>query len=511
MTQARPPAVLLARLTGWRAAAVAFAVGAVAGLGQAPFSLWLAAPLGLACLAVLIAIAPDRRAATIRAWAGGAGHFALSLHWIVEPFFVDAARHGWMAPFALILFAGGLALFWAAAGWASHWSARSAALRALAFAPALVLSEAARGSVLTGFPWAFPGHALIDTPWLGLSSLAGAHGLTLVVAGVASIWAASAITPRGWPVAVGAAALLFVPWVLPSSEAPVAGDTAPVVRLIQPNAPQHLKWLPDMVPVFWQRGRDLTARAPDPALGAPELVIWPETSLPVPLGRSDAARLQLSVAAADAPVLIGAQRIVDFSARNSLALVGPSGSLAAVYDKHHLVPFGEYLPFEGIADRFGIRALAAVLPGGYGAGGGPLSDDLLRGDLPRLHPGCRRAARLDGACHQRRVVRHVLRPLAAPRAGPPTRRRAGAACAQGGQYRRVRGDRCKGPCARRPAAGGGGVSRHTSATRITAHGLRAFRRWAGSSADGDPHRRGNAGRPASKGPLNPTPRTRKAR
>jgi apolipoprotein N-acyltransferase len=73
----------------------------------------------------------------IRSWAGGAGYFALTLHWIVEPFMVDAARHGWMAPFALVFFAGGLALFWAAAGWAAVRLAKAPVARALAFAPAL--------------------------------------------------------------------------------------------------------------------------------------------------------------------------------------------------------------------------------------------------------------------------------------------------------------------------------------------------------------------------------------
>src|SRR6056297_3703488 len=99
-----------------------------------------------------------------------------------------------------------------------------------------------------------------------------------------------------------------------------------------------------MIPVFWQRGRDLTARAPDPDLGPPDLIVWPETSLPVLLERSDAARVQLSVAAGGAPVLIGAQRVEGFAARNSLALVDGGGALASVYDKHHLVPFGNTCP-----------------------------------------------------------------------------------------------------------------------------------------------------------------------
>jgi apolipoprotein N-acyltransferase len=366
----------LVGIRGRTAVLLAALAGAFAGLGQAPFGLWLATPVGLAGLVVLVVTAPSRRSGLLRSWVGGAGHFALTLHWIVEPFMVDAARHGWMAPFALVLFAFGLALFWAAAAWVSLTLSDRPVSRALAFAPVLTLAEAARGTVLTGFPWAFPGHALIDTPWLPVAAVTGAHGLTLLICGVAVVWAACVLVPRAWPVAVAALAVLAVPYALPRpSAAPPAAD-APVIRLVQPNAPQHLKWLPDMIPVFWQRGRDLTAAPPDPELGAPDLVIWPETSLPVLLDRSDASRVQLATAAGGADVLIGSQRVVGFRARNSLALVAADGSLASVYDKHHLVPFGEYLPLQGLADRMDIAALAAVFPGGYSPGDGPAVFDL---------------------------------------------------------------------------------------------------------------------------------------
>ena len=96
-----------------RAMALSALAGALAALAQAPFNLW---PLGLAAFAALFALfrasaARGGRRAWWAGWAAGAGYFAAGQFWIVEPFFVDAAHHGWMAPFALIFLAGGLALF----------------------------------------------------------------------------------------------------------------------------------------------------------------------------------------------------------------------------------------------------------------------------------------------------------------------------------------------------------------------------------------------------------------
>ncbi|RMD95733.1 MAG: apolipoprotein N-acyltransferase, partial [Alphaproteobacteria bacterium] len=87
--------------------------GALAAAGQAPLALPWATLAGLGALLFLHLRAPGPAAAAWLGWGGGAGYFAASMFWIVEPFLVDVARHGWMAPFALVGLAGGLALFWA--------------------------------------------------------------------------------------------------------------------------------------------------------------------------------------------------------------------------------------------------------------------------------------------------------------------------------------------------------------------------------------------------------------
>lgn len=359
------------------AVAVAMLGGALAALGQAPFDLWPLAPLGLGAIIWLCASVQTPRRAGMLGLAGGFGYFAVALHWLVEPFLVDAATHGWMAPFALILFALGMAVFWAlgtfgaARLWPVGW------MRVLAIAPVLMLAEAVRGTVLSGFPWAMPGHALIGSPYLALSGWGGGLGLTLLVLAVAALLAGLAMRPRGWFWAGLVWAVFTLPITLPAPQPMQAVQGAPTIRLVQPNAPQHLKWLPEMVPIFWQRGLDLTAAAPASAdMPPPDLVVWPETSLPVLLGRSDAARARLALAAGGAQVVIGAQRFEGLFARNALVQLDGAGEIVTIYDKHRLVPFGEYMPARALFDRLDIVGLAQILPVGYAPGPGPQVLDL---------------------------------------------------------------------------------------------------------------------------------------
>jgi apolipoprotein N-acyltransferase len=345
--------------------------GAGAGLGLAPFDLWPVSLLAFAGMIWIAGRAETSRTAGLRLWLAGTAYFAVTLHWIVEPFFVDAPRHGWMAPFALGLMAGGMALFWGLAGWgAVRLVPRSGAARVWAIAGALTGAEALRAVIFTGFPWAHPGHVLISSELLAVSAWVGPHGLTALVLFTGAAIAHLATRPRPVLAILPALSVIALGMIPLAPPAPPVPPDAPVVRLIQPNAPQHLKWLPEMIPVFFERGLDLTASPPDPALGAPDLVIWPETSLPVSLGRSDAVRAEMARAAGGAAIAVGAQRFDGVRARNTLALLDAEGRIAARYDKHHLVPFGEYMPFGDLMAELGIFGLAATA-GGYSAGPGP--------------------------------------------------------------------------------------------------------------------------------------------
>lgn len=340
--------------------------GFAAALGQAPWGLWYVA---LPAFAIGIGVIARASRPFWVALAFGTAHFAVSLHWIVEPFLVDAAATGWMAPIALVAIALGFGLFWAIAGSLG----RRLTGAPLGVALALAAVELLRSYVLTGFPWALPGHVLIASPALPTASFVGAHGL-----GLAVLLGAALIVSQGTVRRAGGLAL----WVLPLGlgaampPAPDVANDAPVVRLIQPNAPQHQKWDPDFRQVFFRRGLAATAAAPDGP--APALVVWPETALPELLRFSETVRPMISRAAGGQPVLVGAQRYDDDRRpRNSLVmLTGEDGEIAQVHDKYRLVPFGEYLPFEAALNSIGIGAFAAQLAGGYAPGDGPVLIDV---------------------------------------------------------------------------------------------------------------------------------------
>jgi len=363
-----------------RQAALALGAGVALALAQVPFSVW---PLGLAALMLatrLVATAASPRQGMWRALAFGVGHFAVALHWIVEPFLIDAARDGWMAPFALAFLALGLSLFWALAGWAAvRLGGSGRAARALAFALTLTAAEVARGHILTGFPWALPGHIWIGFAPMQGAALVGAYGLTLLTL----VATALAITGRGGAMA-GVAILgtlaAFGLWQ-GSRPIPPAPD-APVIRIVQPNAAQELKWDPVHAQAFFDRLLTLTATPADPP---PDLVVWPETAVDFLLNRPGFGLDAITAAAGGAMVAFGVQRTEGARGFNSLAVLDPEGFVRVVYDKHHLVPFGEYIPFGDVLyDRFGISAFAAAQGQGYTPGPGPMTLDL--GPLGRVMP-----------------------------------------------------------------------------------------------------------------------------
>ncbi len=347
---------------GWFLALLA---GVVAALGQAPFGLWPATLIGLALGFWLIGGAGRARRAAWLGWAFGLGHFALTFIWIVQPFLVDVERHGWMAPFALFFMAGGMALFWAAAGWLQH------RLRAgwAGFAIAFGLAELARGHVLTGLPWGGPGLVWIDTPVAQLAAVVGVSGLSVLSFGFAAgLVSALRVRSRGGLAGLaGGGVLAVVAGVWLGAGVPVDAQEVRL-RLVQPNAPQHLKWDRDWVGIFFDRAMRLSA---NPAEGAPpDLVIWPETSIPSLLGQAPAYEASAIASAAPAPLVAGVRRVDGTRIYNSLVVYTGEGAPAIIYDKHHIVPFGEYIPLGDMLARFGIHGLAAGEGDGYSRGPG---------------------------------------------------------------------------------------------------------------------------------------------
>jgi apolipoprotein N-acyltransferase len=380
----------------WKARLAAIAAGLAAAAAFPPFGL-LPGLLGYAVLLRLLDAEGPRplRQAFFRGWLAGVGYFALSVWWITEPFLVEPEIHGWMAPFALLLMAGGLALFWGLAGLVYRLARPTGPLRVLVFAGALTLTEWLRGHVLTGFPWNLPGEtwAAGSAPSQA-AALVGAYGLTWITlalaAGVALLVEA---TPRRTRIVAGGVLLAGLVGLYGLGSARLAGARppepgAPLVRLVQANIDQKEKWRPENLEGVFQSYLTLTDQ---PAARRPDIVVWPEGALPAVIDElmSPASPYPARLAAALAPgqtLMMGANRAGpgpggEVAYFNSLvafrreALFDPAAPLAGlrvtgIYDKHRLVPFGEFLPFGKLATRFGIRSLVHM-PDDFTAGPDP--------------------------------------------------------------------------------------------------------------------------------------------
>ena len=347
-----------------RSTVLALLGGSAAALGHAPFHLWFVAVPGFVALFWAVADAGTRRRAFWTAWCAGSAYFAITMHWIVEPFLVDAATHGWMAPGALVLMAGGLALFWGLAGWLSHWLAPSATWRAVVFALFLTAAELVRGHIFTGFPWAMPAYIWAETPLRISVAYLGSYGLTAVTLIAAAFVATQPGRLLGPVIGIALFAAVFGLGQFrlnDGSNETLLGK----VGLVHPNVPQREKWSREKVPGHLQRLEDLT-REMTSAAEPVDMVVWPEVAVVYPLQAAEGILASVSQVADGTPILLGINRREGEDWFNSMIRLDPNGRVGSIYDKVHLVPFGEYIPF-----RLGIlRAMAATTSNGFSAGDG---------------------------------------------------------------------------------------------------------------------------------------------
>ncbi|MBI1404685.1 MAG: apolipoprotein N-acyltransferase [Caulobacter sp.] len=384
----------------WRARLLALGAGVAAALAHPPFGL-LPGLLGYGLLMHLVDEADGQRplrSAFLRGWLAGTAYFAIGTWWVAEAFLVDIAAHGWMAPFAVTFMAGGIGLFWGAAMVLYRWARVAGPWRVVVFAGAFTALEWVRGHVLTGFPWNLPGETWRAGSAASQSAaIFGAYGLTFVTLAIAA-------TPalllrergRGARIAQGIAAATLTAMIIFGavrlSRAPAPAAAAPLIRIVQANVPQEAKYDPKIFTKIFSGYLALTRQEGE---ATPDIIIWPEGAVPALIDDylAPGTWTRSAITRALKPgqtLLVGAARYEGLPEApryfNSLVAVRREGddlAVLGVYDKHRLVPFGEYLPLDSLLSPLGVKNLVKI---GDGFAAGPAPRPLALPGLPVMQP-----------------------------------------------------------------------------------------------------------------------------
>ena len=376
---------------GWKRALIAFTAGALSALAMAPFNAWPVLFLTFPVVVFLIdgAGAGRLRGVPAAALAGfwfGLGYFVPGLYWIGYAFLVDASTFGWLLPFAVLGLPAYLALFTAFGFALARLLWTRDASRVISLAISLTLSEWLRGHLLTGFPWNAFGYALSEPLALAqTASLVGLWGLTFLSV---AIFASPAVLVDGrsrgrrpWLAPVAALLVLVAMGIFGAvrlSQHPTQMVADVKLRIMQPNLQQDVKFNYAAKADVMQKYLTLSDRAAGPSstgVRDASILIWPESAFPFFLTREADAMAQIAGLLPKGTVLItGSVRAPDVPpgtritrAYNSIYVINHDGSVLSIYDKLHLVPFGEYLPFQDWLEALGLEQLTKI-QGGFIAG-----------------------------------------------------------------------------------------------------------------------------------------------
>ncbi len=329
------------------------AAGAVLTAAFAPYHIHAAAFVALAIHFGLIQRARSGRQAFAIGWLFAVGHHGTALGWIANALLVDATRFAALIPLAKLGIPAYLGLYTGALAWLVFRSRFRDGAAALLFAALWILAEYGRSLLFLPFPWNLAGYVWADVPVISQSvAVLGTPGLGLVTVFLAALLAlpfcgVPVRECRPWGQAAALIAALLVACGTVRMVRASNDDQGITLRLVQPNIPQDLKWDPDTLEHNFQRLLDLSRRPADKRLAA---IIWPEAAVAWRLDQ-DTPRRMAAVAAlpTDAVLITGLNRWEEApdgtpTPHNSLFVFDRSGETLAVYDKHRLVPFGEYVP-----------------------------------------------------------------------------------------------------------------------------------------------------------------------
>ncbi|APD13658.1 apolipoprotein N-acyltransferase [Pandoraea pulmonicola] len=338
----------------WRARVLAGLAGVAQTLAFAPRDVWWLQLLAAAALFALVERTASRRDALWLGGSFGVASFVSGIWWLYISMHTYGGMPGAMAGAAVVLFSTYLAIYPALAAFVTRWVGAAGAWRPFAFAGAWTLAEWLRGTVFTGFPWLSPGYAHVDGPLAGFAPLVGVYGIGGLAA-LAAAWLARGVRPvnaaarpaRRLAAVLGVLALLGVgaglarhAWTSPSGK-PLT------VRLLQGNVAQDMKFERAGIEHALAMYRDMIVAAPA------DLIITPETAFPVLLQgippevaepvREFADRTGSHVVLGAVGATLTDRGPTDLT--NSLFGVTPRDPTLYRYDKHHLVPFGEFIPW----------------------------------------------------------------------------------------------------------------------------------------------------------------------
>ncbi len=390
---------LIIVLWGWRRFAVALAAGGLSALALPPFSffpvLWLTFPVFVwlidgATAAEGAGLLRRLLPAAIVGWSFGFGFFLAGLWWVGLAFLAEADVFGWLMPFGVVGLPAYLALYWAFGAalarlfWSDGWS------RVVTFAVALSIAEWLRGHLFTGFPWNAVGYALTPMPLMMQSAaLVGIWGLTLaacfIFAAPVLLVAEGGASRKAGRVAFACAAGLLLAHLGFGAVRLAGGPDALVpdvhLRVLQPNIPQGERWGIAEADAVMQRYVSLSGAGKGAAgLAGVTHLIWPESAFPFLLTERPSALTAIANLLPPGVTLITGAARAEWPPRdvpagdqpsvfNAIYVIDDGGEILDAYDKVHLVPFGEYIPFGGLLRWLGLRQLI-TLPGGFTPGSG---------------------------------------------------------------------------------------------------------------------------------------------